>query len=224
MSEVVKERHFSRTGYTAVNWNYIVPGPPEGVNLFDNKERATLLARMACHIIRALAGFAEVGGISIHTDSPDDASYEVRFPNQEDVSKLDAYLQSTLDVSGITIWFDLKCVTRKPTDSSKVPKEIWDGWIFIHNYIKTDGTVDSDESLISVSFQFHNAIYWPAILSEEYLRDVELDAPMLSAFVHRLEKFPELRFCETEHEAAYGDWLQRHGLSEIHNFKLPESR
>ena len=222
MIEAGEERKFSRTGYAVITWNFIIPGPPEGFDLYDNKKRAGLFADLVRHIVASLTGFATVGGIAIHTDSPDDASYEVKTPNLDDLSKLDKYMRGTFNISDIYVWFDLKCVTRNLSDSPQLPKEIWDGWMFVHNHIGEDGSVDSDNNLVSVSFQFHNAIYSPAILSDEYLRHAELDSPALSSFVRRLESFPYLKFQDTDDESGYRPWLAKYGLSEKNQYKLPE--
>lgn len=222
MIETGEERKFSRTGYAVITWNFIIPGPPEGFDLYDNNKRAALFADLVHHVVTSLAGFASVGGISIHTDSPDDASYEVKMPNLDDLIKLDKYMRATFDISDFYIWFDLKCVTRSLTDPSQIPKEIWDGWIFVHSHIGEDGGVESNNDLVSVSFEFHNAIYSPARLSDEYLHHAELDSPALSSFVRRLEKFPYLKFQDTDNEAGYRPWLAKYGLSEKNQYKLPE--
>ena len=221
MIETGEERNFARTGYAVITWNFIIPGTLEGLDLYDNEKRAALFADLVHHIVISFTEFASIGGIAIHTDSPDDASYEVKTPNFDDLSKLDKYMRVTYDISDIYVWFDLKCVTRSLADPFQIPKEVWDGWIFIHNHIGDNGSADPN-NLVRVSFEFHNAIYSPARLSDEYLRHAELDSLALSSFVRRLEKFPYLKFQDTDNEAGYRPWLAKYGLSEENQFKLPE--
>jgi len=218
-----QQQSVCRVGYAPLIWHYAVTETPKGVNLFNSQERANWLSLLTAHILSSLAGVAEPCGIEVQTGSPDESSYETRLPTQKDYDALDQHLRETLHVSAIVIWFDLLWVTTRMPAAKRKIMTGWDGWIHINNYIGKDGEVEFEDGLITVNFEFHNVIYGPEILSDEYLRKAELDAASLSKFVWRLGNFPGLKLRDVDCDPNYSDWLRSYGLSAENDFKLPDS-
>ena len=212
----------TRTGYNVVDWAYIVSTMPEGSNLHDNQERAAWLAKLTAGVLEGLKGFAHPKEVDVETISSGEHGLVFKNPTAEGTREIDSYLRNTFDVTNITIWFDLDCVKTKSSTMERTAMTGWDGWIWITNNVQPDGTLDSDEGLIDVRFEFHNFIFSPEVLSDEYLSHAELNAPPLQGFLSRLEQLPALRFREANYNPSYEKWLQQYHFYDGHGLKGPD--
>lgn len=199
----------SRTGYNVANWEYIVPTMPTGVNLYNDQERGSWLSNLMSQIVAALPGFARLKGVTIKTNSSDDNKFSAREPNEKDLSEAYEYLRITANAARITIWFDLDCILTQ-AGLTKTVMPGWDGWLWITNNIQQGESADPDDGLIELRFEFHNFIFSPETLSDEYLNQAKLNAAPLQAFLRRLEQNPALILREVSYNPDYRKWLEQH--------------
>ena len=209
----------SRTGYNVADWYYTVRDMPQGVDLYNSKERAAWLSNLTTQILKSLQGFATPKGVDIETVMSGEDGLIWKSPSEKDFLDINHYLESTFDVTGVTIWFDIECVMTQLNSQTNTVMSGWDGWIYISNSIVQGELVDPGYSLVDVHFEFHNFIFSPQVLSDEYLSCAELNAAPLQDFIHRLDRISALQFHEANYPDEYVHWLISNQFDDGHGLR-----
>jgi hypothetical protein len=215
------EQTFLR-GYSIATWLYGVAKMPEGVDLFDNHQRATWLADCAKHLIHALSGFARVSIYDVMTFSKGDDSFTPTHPGKEITEQLDEYLRCTSDVSNVAFFLDFWCLKNSEDSIVTEYPSLNDGYLFLWNNVNAGQKIEGEEYFITLSFNVANSIFAPVSLGKDNRALAALNGPRLRAFIERIEKHPDLKFREVDCDTEYVSWLRSHNLFDDHGFKMPE--